>query len=257
MRLGTCIALELVAAAGVAGGVCLGVMHLPRLADDYLAAPEARAATSAEAALVVPLPRSELRVVPVVPPSPTVFGASDAELLAPLGAAKVTRVKWNQGGTSLSLRLDFANGARAAFKPEQIHLQSEPRREIAAYHLDRLIGLGRVPPAKPGAIPLADLIAGIDPASRGQVADRLMKETTIRDGVLHGELSWWIPEIRQARIGAYGVDEPEGRALWIVVPAGRRGDPAGGAAARRAARRVRPVRRPDRQPGPLERQRTP
>ena len=215
MRLATCIALELVAVAGVACGVCLGVMHLPRLADDYLAAPEAEAATSTGVSLVVPLPRSELRVVPVVAPSPTVFGASDVELLAPLGTAKVTRVKWNQGGGSISLRVDFANGARAAFKPEQIHMQSEPRREIAAYHLDRLLGLWRVPPAKPGAIPLADILAGVEPASREQVADRLMKEATIRDGVLHGELSWWIPEIRQARIGAYGVDEPEGRALWI------------------------------------------
>ncbi len=217
MRLGTCIALELAVAAGAASGVAAGVIHASRLAGDYLAAPEAEAATASSGALpgIAPLPRAELRVVPAVPPPATVFGAIDAELLAPLGAARVTRAKWNHGGTSISLRLDFANGARAAFKPEQVHLQSDPRRELAAYRLDRLIGLGRVPPAKAAAIPLADVIAGLDPAVRDRVAERLRQETTIRDGMLHGELSWWIPELRYARVGSFLADEPAGRARWI------------------------------------------
>jgi hypothetical protein len=215
VRLGTCIALELVVAAGAVVGAAAGVMHASQLAGDYLAAPEARAATPpAPAPVIAPLPGAELRVVPPAPP-PSVFGASDAELLAPLGAAKVTRVKVNLGGSSLSLRLDFANGARAAFKPEQVHLQSEPRREIAAYRLDRLLGLGRVPPAKAGAFPLADLIAAADPATRGTVTERLTTETRSRGGDLHGELSWWIPEIKYAQVGGHNVDEPAGRALWI------------------------------------------
>ena len=37
-----------------------------------------------------------------------------ALLLAPLAATKVTGIKLNHGGTSLSLRVDFASGARAA-----------------------------------------------------------------------------------------------------------------------------------------------
>ncbi|HWO20340.1 MAG TPA: hypothetical protein VNO30_16340 [Kofleriaceae bacterium] len=220
MRLGTCIALELALAAGAVVGAAVGVMHVSRLGGDYLAATEARAATPpapapAPVPPVVPLPSAELAVAPPAPPPPSVFGAPDAELLAPLGAAKVTRVKLNQGGSSLSLRLDFANGARAAFKPEQVHLQSEPRREIAAYRLDRLLGLGRVPPAKAGAFPLAELLAAADPATRGAVTERLTAEGRSRGGVLHGELSWWIPEIKYARIGSRNVDEPAGRALWI------------------------------------------
>ncbi len=209
-------------AAGAVVGAAAGVMHASRLAGDYLAAPEARAATAPPtivtaadtAPAIAPLPRAELRVVPPAPP-PSVFGAPDAELLAPLGAAKVTRVKLNQGGSSLSLRLDFANGARAAFKPEQVHLHSEPRREIAAYRLDRLLGLGRVPPAKAAAIPLAELIAAADPAVRGQVTERLTDEARSRGGFVHGELSWWIPELKYARIGNHNVDDPEGRALWL------------------------------------------
>jgi hypothetical protein len=216
VRLGTCLALELVVAAGAATGAVAGVVHASRLAAAYLAAPEAAAATSTAALpAIVPLPRAELIVAPPALPPPTVFGAPDAELLAPLGAAKVTGVKLNQGGITLSLRLDFANGARAAFKPEQVHPQSDPRKEIAAYRLDRLLGLGRVPPAKAATIPVADVIAAADPASRGRVSERLAEEARSRDGVLHGELSWWIPEIKYARVGRFLADESDGRALWL------------------------------------------
>lgn len=224
MRLGTCIALELVVAAGAVSGAAIGVMHGWRLAGEYLAAQDAAAATlgAAEAARepaapapsLAPLPAAELHVS-LPAPAPSAFGAPDAELLARLGVAKVTRVKWNLGGSSISLRLDFANGARAAFKPEQTYVQSDPRREIAAYRLDRLLGLGRVPPAKPGAIPFADVLAALDPSVRATVGERLGKDAIARDGVLHGELSWWIPEIKQARIGRFAADEPEGKALWV------------------------------------------
>jgi hypothetical protein len=213
VRLGTCIALELAVAAGALVSAGAGVMHASRVAGDYLVAPEASAATAMPA--IAPLPRGELRVTPAAVPAPTVFGAPDAELLAPLGAARVARARLNQGGTSISLRLEFANGARAAFKPEQVHGHSDPRREIAAYHLDRLLELGRVPPAKAAAIPLADVLAGLAPAVRGHVAERLREEATVRGGLLHGELSWWITEIKPARIGRFAVDEPDGRALWI------------------------------------------
>jgi hypothetical protein len=228
VRLGICIAAELALAASVVAGLAAGAAGVARRVDRYLAAhasaregsPVAAVERSGvgaavrAAALVAPLPRSELRVA-APPAAPSVFGASDAELLEPLGAARVVRAKWNLGGSSVSLRLDFANGTRAAFKPEQIHTQSDPRRELAAFRVDRLLGIGRVPPAKPAAIPLSEVIAALDPAVRATVGQRLREETIARDGVLHGELSWWIPEIRQARIGRFGVDEPEGRALWI------------------------------------------
>ena len=154
MRLGTCIALELAVAAGAVSGLWIGVGQATKLAGTYLAGGEAVAATSAPSVRTPErLPRGYLDVAPRPPNN--VFGSPDDELLAPLGAATVTRIKLNHGGTSLSLRLDFANGARAAFKPEQTHPQSDPRREIAAYRLDRLLGIGRVPPAKATSIPVA------------------------------------------------------------------------------------------------------
>lgn len=212
MRLGTCIALELAALAGAVGGVWFAASHGAELVGAYIDRHQASAATASEVpgAAVVPLERSQL----AARRSPdTVFGAPDAELLAPLAATPV-RVKINRGGSSLSLRLDFASGARAAFKPMQIHPQSDPRREIAAYRIDRLLGIGHVPPARSAAFAVEDLIAAADPANRSATASRIEQEGIPRDGKLCGELSWWIPAIKRVRIGGRYVDEPDGEALW-------------------------------------------
>jgi len=218
VRLGTCIALELAVAAGAVGGVWFGVARGTEFAGEYLHSREAAAATPTypPGAAVVPLPRAELASAPRGPdPVASVFGAPDPDLLAPLAATRVTRIKLNRGGTSLSLRIDFASGARAAFKPMQIHPQSDPRREIAAYRIDRLLGLGHVPPAKSAAFAIDELIAAADPGSRDRTAARLSDEAIPRDGKLRGEVSWWIPEIKRVRIGGKYVDEPDGEALWI------------------------------------------
>jgi hypothetical protein len=223
--LGSCIALELCAIAGAATGVWVGVGHAVAMTAGYEA--EAAAATSAPPR-ITRLPAPELHVAPSAGAA-TVFEAPDGLLLAPLGAAPVTRLKLNHGGTSLSLRLDFANGSRAAFKPQQTHLQSDPRLEIAAYRIDRLLGIGHVPPAKPGTFTMDELIAATDPDARTYVTGRLQDEIIAKDGVVHGELSWWIPEIRDATIGPWRVDETDGIALWtsylhphVTIPADAR-----------------------------------
>lgn len=212
MRLGTCIALELVVAAGAVSGVAVGVMRASDLAGTYLVTHEAAAATLPTISAPRALESSQLRVEHDVPR--TVFGAPDWELLAPLGASKVTRIKMNHGGTSLSIRLDFASGARAAFKPEQVHPQSDPRREIAAYRIDRLLGIGHVPPAKSIAVAVAELLDAADPVYRNFIAARFAEEGIARAGVFRGEASWWVPEIKLAKLGRHRIDEREGRELW-------------------------------------------
>lgn len=212
MRLGTCIALELVVAAGAVAGVAVGVTRASELAGTYLVAHTAEAATLPTVTAPRPLDPAHLHVEHARPQ--TVFGALDSELLAPIGASRVTRIKANHGGTSLSIRLDFASGARAAFKPEQIHPQSDPRREIAAYRIDRLLGIGRVPPAKSISLPVADLIAAADPAYQAFFAARFADEGIARSGSFRGEVSWWVPEIKLAKLGRHRIDEREGRDLW-------------------------------------------
>src|SRR5262245_3198585 len=92
VRLGTCIALELGGAAGALGGVALCGARASELAGDYLGTREAHAATlapePARAAAPEALPRAHLPVARAA--APTVFGASDTELLAPI-AGRVTR----------------------------------------------------------------------------------------------------------------------------------------------------------------------
>jgi len=217
VRLGTCIALELAVAASAVGGVWLGTGKLAAHAADYLATPSAIAAPlNRLAPEALPRPHLPVELPHVVE---NVFGAPDDDLLAPIGAASVTTMKLNHGGTSLSLRLDFANGARAAFKPEQeaSHPQSDPRREIAAYRMDRLLGIGHVAPAKEIELSVADLIAASDPGFRGYVSGRIADEAQVRPGgKLRGEVQWWIPEIALAKVGPYRIDDPEGRDLWTA-----------------------------------------
>jgi hypothetical protein len=229
VRLGTCLALELVVAAGAAGGVWFVASRGSELARSYMHGREAVAATPAfpPAATLVPLERSDLAIAPPAPA--TVFGVPDQELLAPVAATPLAKVKLNHGGTSLSLRLDFASGARAAFKPLQIHPQSDPRREIAAYRIDRMLGIGHVPPAKSAVFAVDDVIAAIEPASRAFAASRITDEAIARHGKLYGEVSWWIPDIKLVRIDGHGIDVPEGQAAWsgylqagAVMPAEQR-----------------------------------
>ena len=207
VRLGTCIALEIAIAAGAVSGVAIGVGRMADLAGDYVAPP----AEAASHPTPTPLERSHLQVTYIEPK--TIFGVPDSELLDRLGDGTVTKLKLNRGGTSLSIRLDFSNGTRAAFKPEQTFPQSDPRREIAAYRIDRLLGINHVAPAKPIAIPYQQLIDAAEPSHRTYVAERFA-DAIVRNGVVYGEVQWWLPEIKLAAFGRHRIDEHEGKDLW-------------------------------------------
>ncbi len=207
------------------GGVVLGVSFARDAAGEYLEMrpAEAAPATSVAASVEIAMPRAVFVEPPPSPPAErgiervieSVYGAPDAELLAPVGQGKVTKIKLNHGGTSLSLRVDFESGGRASFKPEQIHPQSDPRREIAAYRLDRLLKIGRVPPARSFTVTVADLLAAAEPSHRSYIQSRLAEESLIKKGgILRGELSWWVPDIKLAKLGPHRIDEKEGKAAW-------------------------------------------
>jgi hypothetical protein len=228
LRLRSCILIELgvgglilsAAAAGavfaVAGmrGSFAAISELGK--DDPPEAPPRPApeptATAVSVAAVEP-------AAPAEPPEPAVagewhfFGQSDESLVAPLREAKVTRVKLNRGGTSLSLRLDFDNGARAACKPSQVHPQSQPRREIAAYRINRLVGLHSVPPAIGRIFDVRELAALVSSESGKQ---RFLAEIVPeKGGVVHAELSWWIPVlVAPARIDGFAIDSTDGVVTW-------------------------------------------
>ncbi|MBK9070692.1 MAG: hypothetical protein IPL79_06790 [Myxococcales bacterium] len=229
MRLRTCIVAEGIVAGGAVLAVILIAVHEPTpQASQPLRSASSPAADAATARLPegVPIVARAPASTPPAVPEPVVLEAAppsvetssgpfsqagDNELLRPLRDEAVVTWKTNTGGTSLSLRVEFASGARAAFKPEQIHGGSTPRREIAAYRLDRLLGLGRVPPAVGRSFSRDEFVAkAASPADRA----RFDEEAIAVDGTIRGELSWWVPVLVSPLVNGYPFDETEGIMTW-------------------------------------------
>jgi hypothetical protein len=141
-------------------------------------------------------------------------GVRDDVLLAPIRSGKLVRAKFNHGGTSISMRLDFDDGSRAAFKPEQINTQTVPRKEVAAFRINRLLGLSSVAPAIGGRFTVEELLEKMD-ANAEELIPRFAAETLPgADGTLGGELAWWIPEITDAKLDGVDISTTEGILAW-------------------------------------------
>jgi len=156
----------------------------------------------APVAAIVPGPLPEID--PLRAPSPsrtaagTFLGMPDEALIERLRTAEIRRIRINRGGSSLSLRLQFEDGSKAAFKPRQIFAHSIPRKEIAAYLLNRELGLNGVPPATARLVSRAEIVARLDARDRADLPRILAEAQFEPDGRLAGEASYWIPVVRDA-----------------------------------------------------------
>jgi hypothetical protein len=115
------------------------------------------------------------------------LGVPDAPRLEVLARGEITRVERGSGGRSLAFRLTFEDGSRGYFKPPQTFSGSHFYAEIASYHLDRMLGLGRVPPTIGRRLawqPLRDVAAG----------DARVDEALVDRDHVCGSLSYWVPE---------------------------------------------------------------
>ncbi len=74
-----------------------------------------------------------------------VFGAQDSKLRKLLQSAPVVDRTPLGGGRSVAFKLTLEGGRAGVFKPEQ-SFAANWNSELASYYLDRLLGLGRVPP---------------------------------------------------------------------------------------------------------------
>jgi hypothetical protein len=117
---------------------------------------------------------------------PSFLGAPDAPILEVLARSGVTRIERGTGGRSVGFRLTFEDGSRGYFKPEQTFSGSHFYAEIASYHLDRMLGLGRVPPTIGRRLAWAPL--------RALVGRERASEVIVRGDEVCGSLSWWVPE---------------------------------------------------------------
>ena len=146
-------------------------------------------------------------------PVGTFLGMSDELLLDRVRRQPIVRVKLNHGGSSLSFRVDFADGSRAAFKPAQTNLQTIPRKEVAAYRLNRLLGLNGVAPAAPRMVSRDELFEHLHPDTLPALP-RIRAETMFNPlGKTAGVIMYWIPEIKDS-----GLDTPQGlaeSAQWL------------------------------------------
>lgn len=215
MRLRSCIAIEILVGATIASGLVVGGWVAGQRLRVELGS-EALAATTKipEPVRRVPTQRAPaLELNLAEEPTGMFLGVSDEVLLGPLRESPITKVKFNRGGSSVSLRLDFENGSRAAFKPQQVNWQSIPRREIAAFRVNRLLGLSSVPPAIGRRFKVSDLLEKLHPDS-SYFKPRLVAELTDHGGMVAGALSWWIPVIERGRVGGYELDSMEGIVTW-------------------------------------------
>ena len=128
-------------------------------------------------------------------------GVSEARILEAIRGARVLG-RQNVGSTSVNLHLRLEGGIDAAWKPRTSTHRDSYRAEIAAYRLNRLLGLNRVPPAVSRAIPRATL--------------RLAPDSPVlfeRDNTARGAAIYWVPVLRPSRID--GVEEQERWGRWL------------------------------------------
>ncbi|MCC7535082.1 MAG: hypothetical protein IT379_02645 [Deltaproteobacteria bacterium] len=119
--------------------------------------------------------------------------ALDAEWIARMSTAEITQLRRNSGGRSVMFKLTFADGRRAVWKPEQNQSGGSATNyvsEIAAHHIDRILGLRRVAPVSGRAIGLSRLRA----AMRGdtEILGRIQREVIAREGQVRGATIAWL-----------------------------------------------------------------
>ncbi|MEM7137082.1 MAG: hypothetical protein AAF500_10910 [Myxococcota bacterium] len=124
---------------------------------------------------------------------PAFLGEADAPRIDSLREVEVDRVVRGKGGRSLAFKIWLSDGTVGYFKPAQSFSAAHWYSELAAYYLDRELGLGRVPPTVGRVFAWQDLrrAAGGDP--------RIKELAFGPDKTLKGAFIWWVPQ-RLARL---------------------------------------------------------
>lgn len=127
---------------------------------------------------------------------PAFLGEPDAPRVESLRNQPIAAVKKGRGGRSLAFQITLEDGTRGYFKPQQSFSAAHWYSEVAAYYLDRELGIGRVPPTTGRAFEWKEL-------ERAAGDDDRITELRIRDdGKIHGAFIWWIPEpLKRLRMG--------------------------------------------------------
>lgn len=130
--------------------------------------------------------------------SPAFLGEPDAPRIVALRQQPIAEVEKGRGGRSLAFLITLADGTKGYFKPKQTFSAAHWYSEVAAYYLDRELGLGRVAPTTGRRFAWSALQG----AAKG---DRRVDEVRVDgDGTVKGAFIWWIPEsLKRLRMGRH------------------------------------------------------
>lgn len=205
MRLWTLLCVEVLAFSGVALGLLEAARVLqPRPAAALTVSTDRLAALDSQDELDPALTTQSA--------TGTFLGMADELLLGRMRDSAVKTLHFNRGGSSISFRVDFADGSRGAFKPVQTNPQSVPRKEVAAYRLGRLLGLHQIAPSLMHALSREEVLGKLAPDSEWTRA-RIENETIFEGGKTVGALMYWIPNVVDLRLDT--ADGIERWASWL------------------------------------------
>jgi hypothetical protein len=109
----------------------------------------------------------------------------DAPLREALSHERIQKVEKGRGGRSLGFKITLTSGKKAYFKPEQTFSAANWFGEVAAYHLDRMLGLGRVPLVVSREFAWSELVEAAGKDAR-------KAELIMKDGKLRGAFVAWV-----------------------------------------------------------------
>ena len=127
------------------------------------------------------------------------LGEPDSDRIEALRTAEISEVTKGRGGRSLAFKIKLADGTSGYFKPKQTFSAAHWYSEVAAYYLDRELGLQRVPPTTGRTFRWSEL----EEAAGGD--ERVSELGIAPDGTVKGAFIWWIPEpLKRVRMGRKG-----------------------------------------------------
>lgn len=116
------------------------------------------------------------------------FEVPDGDLRERLATQPLREVKRGYGGRSVAFKITLEDGTQGYYKPEQRFSAAHWWAEIAAYHLDRALGLHRTPPVVSRRLPWATLRAAAPEDAR-------FSEVIVgSDRTVRGCFSYWVPD---------------------------------------------------------------
>lgn len=167
--------------------------------------------------LAPPAPLEEPAPSPLDPTPRFLGGEPDDEILARICQQPLQSVSPLGGGSSISLKMVFADGSRAAVKPDQTKV-TKYASEVAAYRVSRALGLDRVAPSCVRRFTREQLMTGMPQYMRTRMETELRVD---RDGMVPCAVIHWIPDLHGLNLERQTWWQPALR-RGAAIPAGKR-----------------------------------